>query len=215
MNKSKGNMYPFVTHTWNPIRGKCPHDCDYCYMKIFKVGELRLDLKALDENLGSDNYIFVGSATDMFAEQVPSSWIKKVLNRCKDFKNKYLFQSKNPQRFAEFKDYFPPNCVLGTTIETNWCLTISKAPLTSNRITSIIHTKTFNKTMISIEPVIDFDRNILLEWIKLASPEFVSIGADSQNHHLQEPKKEDIEWLIGEMRKFTEVVVKDNLRRLL
>jgi DNA repair photolyase len=33
LNPSKGNMYPFVTHTWNPIRGKCPHDCSYCYMK--------------------------------------------------------------------------------------------------------------------------------------------------------------------------------------
>ena len=26
-------MYEFVTHTWNPIKGKCYHDCSYCYMK--------------------------------------------------------------------------------------------------------------------------------------------------------------------------------------
>lgn len=26
-------MYDFVTHTWNTIKGECPHDCSYCYMK--------------------------------------------------------------------------------------------------------------------------------------------------------------------------------------
>jgi len=25
LNKQKGNMYGFVTHTWNVIKGKCPH----------------------------------------------------------------------------------------------------------------------------------------------------------------------------------------------
>lgn len=25
LNKAKGNMYEFITHTWNPIKGKCPH----------------------------------------------------------------------------------------------------------------------------------------------------------------------------------------------
>jgi hypothetical protein len=32
-----GNMYAFVTHTGNPIKELCPHDCSYCYMKpIYK-----------------------------------------------------------------------------------------------------------------------------------------------------------------------------------
>lgn len=33
LTKSRGNMYPFVTHTWNAIKGMCFHDCPYCYMK--------------------------------------------------------------------------------------------------------------------------------------------------------------------------------------
>ena len=33
IKESKGNMYEFVTHTWNPIKGKCFHGCTYCYMK--------------------------------------------------------------------------------------------------------------------------------------------------------------------------------------
>ena len=26
LTKSRGNMYPFVTHTWNAIKGICFHD---------------------------------------------------------------------------------------------------------------------------------------------------------------------------------------------
>ena len=35
LRESKGNMYDFITHTWNPIKGKCLHNCSYCYMKRF------------------------------------------------------------------------------------------------------------------------------------------------------------------------------------
>ena len=31
LNESKGNMYSWVTHTWNTIKGECPHGCTYCY----------------------------------------------------------------------------------------------------------------------------------------------------------------------------------------
>lgn len=29
LNKSTGNMYKFITHTWNTIKGECPHGCSY------------------------------------------------------------------------------------------------------------------------------------------------------------------------------------------
>ena len=28
LGKSKGDMYEWVTHVWNPLDGKCPHGCD-------------------------------------------------------------------------------------------------------------------------------------------------------------------------------------------
>jgi len=37
LNISKGNMYGFMTHTFNIIKGRCSHDCVYCYMKQFKL----------------------------------------------------------------------------------------------------------------------------------------------------------------------------------
>ena len=32
LNEAKGNMYSWVTHTWNTVKGECPHGCTYCYM---------------------------------------------------------------------------------------------------------------------------------------------------------------------------------------
>ncbi len=70
LRKQTGNMYSFVTHTWNPIKGRCPHECEYCYMRRFPQGPLHLDEKELWTDLGSGNFIFVGSGTDMWAEEV-------------------------------------------------------------------------------------------------------------------------------------------------
>jgi len=59
LRKQAGNMYDWVTHTWNPV-GKCRHNCSYCYMKRFPLGELRFDEREMNTNLGSGNVIFVG-----------------------------------------------------------------------------------------------------------------------------------------------------------
>jgi len=215
MNKSKGNMYPDVTYTWNPIRGKCPHECIYCYMKIFKVGELRLDEKALKENLGSGNIIFVGSSTDMWAKAIPHEWIEKVLEHCRKFDNTYLFQSKNPERFNYFEHEFPTKIILGTTLETNRSNDYSKAPQPRERAEEMIKLKEVGvKMMISIEPIIEFDLDEFVEMIRRIKPEFVSIGADSKGHNLPEPKPQKVEEMIRVLRKFTDVKIKDNLRRI-
>ena len=92
LNKQAGDMYGFVTHTWNAIKGKCMHDCCYCYMKRFPQKELWFDEKELKTDLGTGNFIFVGSSTDMFADNVPDEWIRKVLDYCRTFNNTYLFQ---------------------------------------------------------------------------------------------------------------------------
>ena len=213
LNKQKGNMYGFVTHTWNPIKGKCPHDCSYCYMKRFPQGELRLDEKCLKDNLGERNVIFVGSSTDMWAKKVRDNWIRKVLEICRRYpKNTYLFQSKNPIRFKKFIKFYPINCIFGTTAETNRFIKDTKAPQVFDRLMDI---KFMGDVMITIEPIMDFDLDIFVEWIKKNEPRFVNIGADSKGHNLSEPRYWDkIQQLITELKKFTKVNLKDNLKRL-
>lgn len=213
LNKQKGQMYPWVTHTWNPIRGNCPHQCSYCYMKIRgDLGVMRLVEKELELNLGSGKTIFIGSSCDMWADKIPFSWINRVLKHCKSFsKNKYIFQSKNPSQFKSFWYFLPTNSLWGTTLESDIHYDISKAPSVKERFRGILGLRCF----ISVEPILDFNSKIFLEWLKTINPEFVSIGADSQGHKLPEPPPDKIKELIAELQKFTEVKVKSNLKRLL
>jgi DNA repair photolyase len=211
LNKQKGNMYPFITHTWNPIKGKCSHNCNYCYMKVYPQNELHLVEKELEDDLGKGNFIFVGSSTDMFAEDVPLEWINKVLAHMDKYDNTYLLQSKNPKRFNQLS--ISKNCILGTTIETNRNNNLSGGQSVRDRAKSM-STIENNQRMVTIEPIMDFDLNDLVFLIKAIQPEFVNIGADSKNHNLPEPSKEKIESLIKELMKFTKVNKKDNLKRL-
>ncbi len=212
LNKQKGNMYGFVTHTWNVIKGKCPHDCSYCYMKEFPQGALRFDEKELKTDLGEGNFIFVGSSCDMFAKDVPRLWIETIISHCNEYPNNtYLFQTKDPYNFFKFRGLFMDNTILGTTIESNRD-TPSKAPHTKERKDAMKYLS--SKKMITIEPIMDFDLDILVDWIKNTRPEFVNIGADSKEHNLPEPSWYKVKLLIEELEKFTKVNLKYNLDRL-
>jgi len=220
LNKTNGNMYPWVTHTWNPLAGQCKHECSYCYMKRSFLGnlkkyegEVRLFKEELNTDLGSGNTIFVGSATDIFGEWVPDIVIKKILEYCKKFQNTYLYQSKNPIRFIEFIELLPKNSIIATTLETNRDYNISKAPISSQRYLDFLSIK-YPRKMVSIEPILDFDLDEFLMWIKRIKPEFVSLGADSKNNNLQEPSSDKIKNLIKGIKDFTEIRVKKNLKRV-
>lgn len=215
MNEQKGNMYGWITHTWNAIKGKCSHDCSYCYMKRFPQNPIRLDEKELKTNLGENNFIFVGSSTDMFADDVPSEWIIKTLEHCNKYpKNTYLFQTKNPVMFHKYKEDFPQNCILGTTIESDG-ETPSKAPTTEERVEWMEGEDLFGfRKMVTIEPIMDFWTMTLVDMIKRIRPEFVNIGADSGGNNLPEPTPFKVECLIKQLEKFTKVNLKDNLKRI-
>jgi DNA repair photolyase len=217
LNRISGNMYNWVTHTFNIIRGKCHHDCSYCYLKRFPQTDLRFAEKELKTDLGENNFIFVGSSCDMFAESIPEDWIIKTLQYCAKYpKNKYLFQSKNPSKLYRFRDYIPDGSIVGTTIETNREYKVSVAPDFQDRAYFLgqFDSNKF-KRMVTIEPILDFDLNELVPLIKMCRPDWVNIGADSKGHNLPEPSKEKVEALIGELKKFTEVKKKSNLQRLL
>ena len=193
-----------------------------CYMKVWPQKELNISTKILSDDLGSNNVIFVGSSTDMFADNVPHTWIYTVLSRCEKYQeNTYLFQTKNPEKFFNFRNKFPKNTVLCTTIETNRTrrfdikYDISDAPNVHDRIKSLSSNPMKNfKKAITIEPIMDFDLDELVSMIERVKPEWVAIGADSKNHNLPEPSEEKIQALIDELNKFTDVRIKDNLKRL-
>ena len=219
-NKAKGNQYPFIDATWNPIRGICPHQCFYCYMKKWWTTDTfntppRLVEESFDVKFSPGERIFVGSSIDIFAAEIPAEWISRVLDFCgKAEKTAFLFQTKNPGRFREFKIY--PNFMIAATIETNrYSRKITgEAPAPALRAVAMQDVQHKAK-MISIEPVMKFDEEIMMDWITKIAPLFVSIGADSKGHGLQEPTAEETESLISRIEDAgIEVVRKDNLRKI-
>lgn len=220
LNKSTGNMYEFITHTWNTIKGECPHGCSYCYMKRWgKQPALHFDEKELKTDLGKNNFIFVGSSCDMFADGVDYYWKKQTLDHCLKYtENKYLLQTKSPDRLFTFLNKMKDNFFICTTLETNRmyksimnnCRPLKDRSLSLSLINHI-------KKFITIEPIIDFDLLEFVELIKRCNPVQVNIGADSnpKRNNLPEPPKEKILELIAELETFTKVVQKKNLKRLL
>ena len=222
LNKSKGNMYTWVTHTWNPLAGKCEHNCSYCSTNRFHYpvlkdkysGSIRICEKTLKDNLGEFNCIFVAAQNDLFASNVPDDMINRILDRCKEFTNDYLFQTKNPGRILFFN---LPESKICTTIESNfhyWQMGNSPSPYQRAKYMEILAERGF-ETYVTIEPIMDFNLPNMVDLIKMCAPYQVNIGADSGKNNLPEPTKENILALIEELEKFTKVVKKSNLTRLL
>jgi len=217
LNESKGNMYKFITHTWNAVKGACPHDCSYCYMKRWgRLNPPRFDEKELKTDLGTDNFVFVGSSCDMFADNIHDKWITDTLLKCQDYSNSYLFQSKNVEGIWKMKNYLPKNSVICTTFETNrWYNYIMReSPKVEIRSAFMRKFMDYDR-FVTIEPIIDFDLIKLLELIKAIEPVKINIGADSGRKDLPEPDKEKVLQLINNLSEFTIVNKKKNLARIL
>jgi len=217
LNISKGNMYSFITHTFNTIKGICPHGCAYCYMKRFPQKTIRFDEKELNTDLGENNFIFVGSSCDMFAEEIPEKWILDTFDYCESFrKNYYLFQTKNPTRFCDLIGFVPYKSIVCTTIETNrQYQQMGEAPPAQVRAEAMWWMEENIDKYVTIEPIMDFDLYEMIELIEKCEPKQVNIGADSGNNRLPEPPKDKILELIEELEKFTIIDQKRNLARLL
>jgi len=213
LNTSKGNMYEFITHTWNTVKGECFHDCSYCYMKRWgKLKPVRFDEKELKTDLGNDNFIFVGSSCDMWASNIPDEWIFKTLTHSNKFDNKYLFQTKNPRNIRHILVPYSHVCV---TLESNrfYPEIMNKSPHPVERMEEMQLIR--HPLYITIEPILDFDLSFFVEMIKRCDPVQVNLGADSGNNNLPEPSKDKILDLISELQKFTVIHNKKNLQRLL
>ena len=96
--------------------------------------------------------IFVCSMADLFGKWVPDEWIEAVFEACeKAPQHRYLFLTKNPQRYIELERRFMlPHCNnmwYGTTATNNE--QFSKAVNSFGKLSS----KT--KTFLSVEPILE------------------------------------------------------------
>ena len=214
----KREVYNIETTSGNYVaNGFIVHNC---YMK--KWGEqkpVRFDEKELKTDLGTGNFIFVGSSCDMWADDIPVAWIGKTLRHCSVHpENKYLFQTKNPERIYRYRVSLPEKSIIGTTVESNrWYKEMGNAPhpIVRASVLALKQIRMF-ETMLTIEPVMDFDIDFMVEMVKAVEPNWVNIGANTNSKiKLPEPSPEKINGLIKRLRNITEVKIKPNLNRLM
>jgi len=226
LRKSKGNMYPWVTHTHAHLGGECLHKCSYCYVDNPKFGRpekfcgpLRLMEEEFAVKYGLARTIFIDHCNDLFAENVPGEWISRILGHCASWPwNEYVFQTKNPGRYIDFLLALPKRSLLGCTIETNRDIpaSISQAPRPQERASYMMQLNGIRPLFITVEPIMDFDVPVLGQWLTEIDPDFVNIGADSKGHGLPEPSADKIGALIDVLNAAgIEIKEKHNLGRLL
>lgn len=195
----------WTDRTWNPISGKCKHNCDYCYMHAFWRRNPASVINQIKENYLLDKMkfdpckIFVGSSTDMWGEWVSSLWIMKVINKAA-LHPKHIFQflTKNPSRYMGWA--FSENMWFGTTVDGT--------EMTQNNLFSLIRcvSKEFIR-FVSFEPMI---KRPFLNISHFKNLDWIIIGANS-SRGAEKPPKEWADYLISTARNFDIAVwVKDN-----
>jgi uncharacterized Fe-S cluster-containing radical SAM superfamily protein len=198
------NMYP-KTKTWNPFVG-CKFDCKYCFPTFHKQLKRRKQKCEKCYNyhphehperlkrIPNSEIIFVAGDGDL--SFCNPDYTRKIIDRIKEHnkrcRNKkiFYFQSKNPKYFEQFLKEFPDNVVLLTTLETNRdenYESISKAPKPSQRYRDFLALN-YPRKVVTIEPVMDFDTDIFLDWILTIKPLYVWFGFNSHHKTVQLPE---------------------------
>jgi hypothetical protein len=182
------------------------HNCRKCYDYVPHEHLDRLE-KSFPKTEG-DQFIWLGASGDItFAKR---SWMEAAIAKIREYPDRtFAFQTKNPRCLLRHE--FPDNVLLGITLETNIAdgyREVSKAPLPGMRVDDfekVEHPRKF----VTVEPIMEFDLEILLDWIKGLNPERVYVGYESHDTPgIPQPPLSKTEALIERLAKFTVVKTK-------
>jgi len=207
--------------TWNPVIG-CKHGCykDRCWASLLarKMSHLerysegfqtpKLIKEELTRSFPRDMVVFVTSMGDLWGRFVPDSWIEQVLLATRNSPGTiFFFETKNPARYMSFLSLLPKKAILSSTIETNRTYVLSKAPPVEERFKAM-ESLPWPSKHVSVEPIVDFDLEIMVEWMRRVKPIIVSVGYDNYGNRLTEPALDKTLQFIQELRSFTNVELK-------
>ncbi len=212
-NQHKPGGILWCDWTFNPITG-CKHGCTYCYCnrlsKRFNKDFTKYEFKEkylkdilYSTKLEDGDRIFVGSSGDMWGDWVEKGNIEKVLYTCMLKSNcKFLFLTKNPKRYSEFK--LPNNCYKGITVDNN------------NRYINYMEQckDEFYYDFISFEPLLENIKNDFYDMLfnEHTGCKWIIIGANS-NKGEPKPPNEWADTMIEYARKYNiKIFVKDNYK---
>ena len=186
----------------------------YKYSKY--LGAWRVDEKVIGKTFKPGAFVFVQDMGDLWAPQVPEEIVYKALQNMRyQPEVMFLALTKFPGTYQKYAKLIPENVVLGVTMETNRSVSkFSKAPPPYDRLYLLCKaTMESNlRKFISIEPIMDFDREELLPWLNIVRPWAVAVGYDNYNNGLPEPPLAKTRELIGSLRRRGIAVYEKTLR---
>lgn len=221
-----------------PVFRGCFYNCVYCSFKRlvqlnkkcpncaeFKPHSHMEVLKRTPQKTRADEFVTVGLSSDV--SFMKASEFYKVIEYCSNYPfTTFLIQSKSPVCFLPFQSL--PNVIFGTTIETNYnelyfpdgdylyYNEISLAPSPEWRYKAMMELTC--RKVVTIEPIMNFDLEILTQWIKDIKPEIAYVGYCNDGHNgkrlkLPEPSWDKTQALLGELLAANINVVEKSLRK--
>lgn len=205
------------TVTWNPFKG-CNFNCIYCDNSFKRQAKRQkhncikcynyiphFHPERLNKIPKAELVFACGNGDISFADVKQKASILREMQLHP--KQTFLLQTKNPNCLVDWR--IPSNVIVGTTIETNRDTKhISNAPDTTMR--KILLNRLNCRKAVTIEPILDFDYDILKDWIWDINPEKVWIGYCNHTNglNLDEPDLSKTKRLIDYLNRFTDVRLK-------
>jgi DNA repair photolyase len=196
--------------------------CWDCYLR-----RTHIHMKVLnEESIPDDDIVFVDGDSDIAF--LPDDVINHIIylikerNQKNNSKQIFLFQSKNPRTFKRFVKLLPENCYLDITLETNRDAgyeNISKAPKPSERF-KVYKEIDYDKKLLTIEPVLDFDIDEFLEMIKEINPLWIWVGYANQKtsreimNIIKEPSEEKLKLFLDKLEELGIEIKRKDLREI-
>jgi len=206
------------TKSWNPFVG-CNFDCVYCKPSfqnlIAWLGRMHRCEPCQSYSphehperltrIPREAAVFVCEDGDIsFANPRFMKRVFQAMKLDKKADRTWFVQSKNPRCFEKYLKFLPENTYLLTTLETNrdeGYDEVSKAPKPSRRYKDFLELK-WNRKLVTIEPIMDFDLDIFTQWVLRIKPKAVFIGYNShpKSVPLLEPEKRKTWQLIHNLK---------------
>jgi len=116
-------------YTLNPIKGKCPMGCDYCYARrIYDRFKWNPEIRYEDPFWQFHKLkgkppcrVFVGSTIELFGDWIRPEWWHNIFSYCRAYsEHSFLFLTKLPQNLPKaivaIGGKLPENCWMGMTV---------------------------------------------------------------------------------------------------
>lgn len=210
-------------YTINPVKGKCPIACPYCYARrMYDRFKWNPQIRYEDPfwqfyqlKNKKPSRVFVGSTIELFGDWIRPEWHHSIFSYCRAYpEHSFLFLTKLPQNLptviASIGGSLPENCWIGVTATTM---------ITYQAARNILPDVQSRIKFISFEPLLE--RVIMTDTAYLTPLEdvfcdWVIIGQQTPATKKTEPKIEWVKEIVEAADKAgIKVFLKDNLENMI